>query len=179
MKNIKFKKNILLGFLVAETLVSLASYKTNAVVLVDLNPDQLSPVINQGGTIGTMPAAASCPVEGQKDFYSFKIEKNEKGINKNRDCNDLFKNICDSKRLNDKSFFEKFEKAGDETQILQTECEELKNDLKSSVFKGQNNSIDLSAKNCKELKEDKFYLPNDWLEYGEKGEFWHNELKGQ
>jgi superfamily II RNA helicase len=31
----------------------------------------------------------------------------------------------------------------------------------------------------KELKEDKFYLPNDWLEYGEKGEFWHNELKAQ
>lgn len=45
-------------------------------------------------------------------------------------------------------------------------------------------SVALSAENAesaryKELKEDKFYLPKDWLEYGEKGEFWYNTLKTQ
>lgn len=29
----------------------------------------------------------------------------------------------------------------------------------------------------KELKEDKFYLPKDWLDYGEIGGFWHDQLK--
>jgi hypothetical protein len=29
------------------------------------------------------------------------------------------------------------------------------------------------------LKEDKFYLPKDWLEFGEKGEFWYNALNAQ
>lgn len=31
----------------------------------------------------------------------------------------------------------------------------------------------------KELKEDKFYLPEDWLEFGEKGAKWYNKLKQQ
>jgi thymidylate synthase ThyX len=29
----------------------------------------------------------------------------------------------------------------------------------------------------KELKEDKFYLPDDWLDYGEAGKFWYQKLK--
>lgn len=29
----------------------------------------------------------------------------------------------------------------------------------------------------KELKEDKFYMPEDWLEYGRAGAFWYNQLK--
>ena len=29
----------------------------------------------------------------------------------------------------------------------------------------------------KELKEDKFYLPKDWLDYGTEGVFWHRELQ--
>jgi thymidylate synthase ThyX len=48
--------------------------------------------------------------------------------------------------------------------------------LKHSVALGAENA---ESARYKELKEDKFYLPNDWLEYGEKGEFWHNELKVQ
>ena len=31
----------------------------------------------------------------------------------------------------------------------------------------------------KELKEDKFYLPNDWLDYGNEGKYWYNVLKLQ
>jgi hypothetical protein len=45
-------------------------------------------------------------------------------------------------------------------------------------------SVALSAENAesaryKELKEDKFYLPKDWLDYGDKGVFWHDTLKAQ
>ena len=45
-------------------------------------------------------------------------------------------------------------------------------------------SVALLAENAesaryKELKEDKFYLPKDWLEFGEKGEFWYNALNAQ
>jgi thymidylate synthase ThyX len=28
----------------------------------------------------------------------------------------------------------------------------------------------------KELKEDKFYLPADWLNYGDEGQYWHEQL---
>lgn len=45
-------------------------------------------------------------------------------------------------------------------------------------------SVALSAENAesaryKELKEDKFYLPEDWLDFGEKGELWYDILKTQ
>jgi thymidylate synthase ThyX len=45
-------------------------------------------------------------------------------------------------------------------------------------------SVALSAENAesaryKELKEDKFYLPKDWLEFGEKGKFWYDTLNAQ
>jgi superfamily II RNA helicase len=45
-------------------------------------------------------------------------------------------------------------------------------------------SVALSAENAesaryKELQEDKFYLPSDWLEYGKTGEYWYNMLKSQ
>jgi thymidylate synthase ThyX len=45
-------------------------------------------------------------------------------------------------------------------------------------------SVALSAENAesaryKELKEDKFYIPSDWLEYGKTGEFWYDMLKSQ
>ncbi len=45
-------------------------------------------------------------------------------------------------------------------------------------------SVALSAENAesaryKELKEDKFYLPEDWLEYGEVGERWYDILKAR
>jgi superfamily II RNA helicase len=44
--------------------------------------------------------------------------------------------------------------------------------------------VALSAENAesaryKELKEDKFYLPKDWLEFGEKGKFWYDTLNAQ
>lgn len=42
-------------------------------------------------------------------------------------------------------------------------------------------SVILEAENAesakyKELKEDKFYAPADWLEYGEVGKYWYNKL---
>jgi thymidylate synthase ThyX len=45
-------------------------------------------------------------------------------------------------------------------------------------------SVALSAENAesaryKELKEDKFYLPSDWLDYGNEGKYWYNVLKLQ
>lgn len=45
-------------------------------------------------------------------------------------------------------------------------------------------SVALLAENAesaryKELKEDKFYLPKDWLEFGDKGKFWYDTLNAQ
>ena len=46
--------------------------------------------------------------------------------------------------------------------------------LKHSVALGAENA---ESARYKELKEDKFYLPEDWLEYGTVGQHWYNVLK--
>ena len=46
--------------------------------------------------------------------------------------------------------------------------------LKHSVALGAENA---ESARYKELKEDKFYLPEDWLDYGAIGERWYNILK--
>lgn len=42
-----------------------------------------------------------------------------------------------------------------------------------------NNIVVHNSARYKELKEDKFYLPEDWLEFGELGVKWFNKLKQQ
>lgn len=39
------------------------------------------------------------------------------------------------------------------------------------------NNINAESARYKELKEDKFYLPADWVNYGEEGKFWFQKLQ--
>lgn len=46
--------------------------------------------------------------------------------------------------------------------------------LKHKVLVKHENS---ESARYKELKEDKYYLPNDWLDYGATGQYWYERLK--